>query len=115
MTNAEFVAGLREMAAFYETHPEAPVPNHGILYVFAGTREGFLSDALALAKDGRIEKRADPIDSGWPQYHAIRHFGECSVDIQIARSLVCRKIRDAEYECPDSLLEEARDFTEVQA
>jgi hypothetical protein len=114
MTHAEFAEGLREMAAFYATHSDAPLPLGG-LYVFCYEREEFLKAALALARDGRIEKRADPVDTTMSDYHAIRHFGPVFVDVRIPRQTFCRLIRPAEYECPDSLLEAAEDYTEVSA
>lgn len=103
MTNLELAAGLREMADFYETH-DAPMPAGATLYVFCYSRDEFLKAARALQNGGRIEKSADPPDNSYSQYHATRHFGVAAVDVQISRSLVCRLVRPAEYDCPDVLL-----------
>jgi len=114
ITTAEYAAALREIAQFYEQHPDMPVP-FPELYIFSHDREEFLKAAAVLAKGGKIIKRADPPETSYGQYHAIRTFGCMKLDLQIARIAVCRKIQDAIYECPDSLLEAAKEYTEEPA
>jgi hypothetical protein len=109
MTNIEFAAALRAIAEFYEQHPDAMQP-HPNMHIFPSDREEFLKAAVALSRGGKLTKKADPLDSCYPYYHAIRDFGGVTIDCQIARNLVCRKIQDAVYECPDSLLEEAKEY-----
>jgi hypothetical protein len=109
MTNIEFATALRLMADFYEHHPDAPQP-HPTMHIFPSNRKDFLEAVVGLSRGGKLTKRADPPDSCYPYYHAIRDFGGVTIDCQIARSTVCRKIQDAIYECPDSLLEEAKEY-----
>jgi len=111
MTNIEFAESLEQVAAFYRQHADAPLP-FPRLHVFANSRDEFIAGARALSRGGSVEKRADPMENSWPQYHAIRSFGSVAVDMQIDRKSVCRLVRPAEYECPDSLLaEESAEFT----
>jgi hypothetical protein len=63
-----------------------------------------------LAKGGKVEKKADPMDGIYPQYRAIRSFSCVQVEISIPRSTVCKLVTPAVYDCPDSLLEEAAEY-----
>lgn len=114
MTNLEFATGLRLLADFYEQSPEMPQP-YTPLTAFVNERENFVRAALTLQKGGRIEKKADPVDGTWPQYHALRQFGKIVLDVCIDRKNVCRLVSPAVYDCPDSLLEEAAEYTEGEA
>ena len=111
MTNVEFATSLREMADFYEATPDAPVP-YRTSHVFTYSREEFLRGVTALARGGKLQKTADDPDTTWPRYKATRQFGHLAVEISIDRSLLCRLVHAAVYECPDSLLEEAAEFTQ---
>jgi hypothetical protein len=112
MKSAEFADGLRQLADFLEENPDVPLP-HGAMFSFLSGREEFVKAAVALAKGGKVEKSADDPSGVYPQYHAKRTFGEITFDIQIPRSKVCRLVSPAVYECPDSLLEESKEYTEA--
>lgn len=113
MTNSEFSDSLRQVAAFYEEHPDMPQP-WDTLSVYMYEREGFVKAALTLAKGGRIEKKADKAGDICADYHAFRKFGGVTVDVRIPRRAICRLISEAVYDCPDSLLEEAAEYAEVE-
>jgi hypothetical protein len=114
MTNTEFAVALRKMAEFYEQNPDMHQP-HPRMHIFLDEKETFLKTAVALSRGGYVTKKADSAESSYPYYHAIRDFGGVEVDCQIPRSAVCRKIQDAIYECPDSLLEEAKEYNSKDA
>jgi hypothetical protein len=106
MTNIEYANSLEQVAAFYRANPEMKQP-HGTMWLFCYERDEFIKNARTLARGGRVEKIADDLGSHDPKYHAKRTFGGIEVDVQISRNTVCRLVRPAVYECPDSLLEEA--------
>lgn len=114
MTNIEFAAALREMAEFYEKTPAAPQP-YPFMYIHAYQRKEFIEAALAISKGGKIQKLADPADETCGRYRAIRTFGAgLQLEVSIDRKSVCRLISPAVYDCPDSLLEEAAEYTEIE-
>lgn len=112
ITNEQFANGLRAIADFYEAHPDMKQPYMPI-WVNCWSRDEFLKSAVELAKGGRVTKSADPSTHSYPRYHATRFFGDVAVDVVVDRSTVCRLVRPAVYECPDSLLEEAAEYTET--
>lgn len=113
MTNTELAQSLRQVADFYEGNPDAPVPSFAGMFIHCWNKVDFLAAAKQLAKGGSVAKTVDGADTNHPEYIVKRDFGVFSIQASIARNLVCRLVRPAEYECPDSLLEEAADYTEV--
>ncbi len=111
MTNTAYAAALRKIADLYESDSELIQP-YPSMYIFAHEREEFLKAVARMAKGGKISKKVDAADHSYPYFHATRDFGGVTIDIQIPRNTVCRKIQDAIYECPESLLEEAKEYTE---
>ena len=109
---AAFIDGLRQIAAFLEATPNMPVPS-ALMAVYADEKEEFLTAARELSRGGKVLKQADKPDNGWPRYHATRRFGPIVIDVQIDRSKVCRLVSPAVYDCPDSLLEAAAEYTEA--
>jgi len=109
----EFCDALVEIAEFLETHPSVPLP---FGYLSAGTydRETFLKAAIELAKGGKIEKKADPPTKAYAEYSVTRLFGPIKFRLHIDRTLVCRLVSPAVYDCPDSLLEAGKEFEEAQ-
>lgn len=81
---AEYVQGLRELAAFIETHPDAPLP-------YAGAQNAFASkaDMIALARSGgRWNKRF----VGDYFCLTVEFAGGHSYEVSISRDQVCRKV-----------------------
>lgn len=109
-TVAELVAGLREMADFYESHQDMPIPRLLIAHVGTQEREAFVAAIRNLADGGVVSKKTDDENSIMQEHHGIRMFGPIEVDVTIPKSLVCRKVRKMietdVYECPDSMLAE---------
>lgn len=118
MTAAEFAAGLREVAAFYEENPEMPVPQWRDFWVTTSSRVEFISAISTLTRGGKVSKFADREGSIQNAYHGKRNFGGVIIDVRVPRELVCKLVTPAQpavYDCPDSLLaDEAAEFTEVQ-
>lgn len=112
MTNIEYAAGLRELADFYETHPAMPQA-HNPLRVYIYGRENFIRAALELSSGGKITKSADKPTEIYPYYHAKRMFGGVGLDVVINRNQVCRLVSPAVYDCPDSLIAEAAEYTAI--
>jgi hypothetical protein len=113
MTNIEYAESLELIAAFYREHPEMPQP-FDTLWVFSPSREDFLRGVVTLSSGGKVTKRADDTSGIYPEYHAERVFGQITLDVKISRSLVCRLVSPAVYECPDSLLEESKEYAEAR-
>lgn len=113
MNNLQFGAALREIAAHYEEHPEMPQPTSPRLFIWEANKESFLRTVKELAKGGMVRKFADDANASYPEYHAERDFGGFSIRTSISRKLVCRLVTPAVYECPDSLLEESKEFAEA--
>lgn len=112
-TALEYANGLRALAEFYEAHPDMPLP-YPVHHVFMADRELFLLAVKDLAEGGRVEKKADDSDSSYPRFHAVRMFGPVKLNVEIDRKTICRIVRPAQpavFECPDSLLEEAAEYT----
>ena len=80
----EFIAGLRELADFLEAHPELPQPVNGSFNVFVRDKATFVQIARSLnyaTKNGNGEL-----------FWLTKQFsGEVSVDINVARELVCQR------------------------
>ena len=88
MNNREFASSLLEVAAFYETHPEMPLPYDmasAPLYVFTHSLEATAKAAVLLSDGARVEKNAD--DSA---YYVTRKFGEVELKVRCDRSNVCK-------------------------
>lgn len=109
---AEFVAGLREMADFYETSG-FPVPS----WMFPSIREcAFTSEEAAsgLRALGTFTKSKD--DSG---ILCTRAFGPLTVSLRIMHDGICKKVKREklvtveEWECPPSLLALAETLNEA--
>jgi hypothetical protein len=111
---AAFIDGLRQIAAFLEGNLNMPLPSARIA-VYADTKEEFLLAAIQLSHGGKVLKTADNPNAAWPRYHATRKFGDIEIDVQIDRKLVCRLVSPAVYDCPDSLLEAAAEYTDPEA
>ena len=107
----EFCDALVEIAEFLEAHPDVPLP-YGYLSGDMHNRETFLKAAIELAKGGKIEKKADPPTTAYAEYSVTRHFGPIKFRLRIDRTLVCRLVSPAVYDCPDSLLEAGKEFEE---
>ena len=108
---AEFCDALVEIAEFLEAQPDCPLP-HGFIYRGFYDREEFLAAVKALAKGGKVEKLAESAERAFPRYCALRHFGPIKIEFDIDRTLVCRLVSPAVYDCPDSLLEAGKEFEE---
>jgi hypothetical protein len=106
MTNLEYANSLRQVADFIESHPDFPQPHHTISVHAWGGKGPFLSAVVLLKDGGTVQKTADDPEKTWPRYHAKRLFGGITLDIGIDRSEICKLVRPAQYDCPDSLMEE---------
>lgn len=107
MTNLEYAQALRDLAAFYETHPDMPQPYGPVCFFY--DREKFLSAVKELSHGGIVRKKLSGADSD-SEYVAERNFSGLSLRLKISRALVCRLVKPAVYDCPDSLLEEAAEY-----
>ena len=107
-TREDLVAGVRAMADYLEANRDVPVPVYVTAYNFYYSREEFLKAAKALAGGGGMIEKA----KGDSDYEVIRHFGPVEIAYSIPRNLICRLVQAAVYDCPDSLLEEAAEFSE---
>ena len=108
MTNIEYANALRRIADFYEATPDAY--QTGDLFGFIYGREEFLKAAKALAHGGKVSKYADDPGKTLAYFHADRDFGGLKIKLHIDRKDVCRLISPAVYDCPDSLIEAAREY-----
>lgn len=111
MTNIEYADSLRQVAAFYEEHPDMPQPYDTLMVILSG-REDFIKAARELSKGALVEKKLDKPGGILPEYHVLRVFGGVTIDVRIPRKTVCRLISEAVYDSPDSLLEEGAEFQE---
>ena len=109
MTNLDYAAGLRAIADLYEKHQELVLP-YGTIHVRADDKETFITSAKALA-DGGIATKSTDADGNYPSlagHHVKRIFHGITLDLEIYKSLICRKVRKMVecdvWECPDSLL-----------
>lgn len=103
MTAAEFAAGLREVAAFYEENPEMPVPGSGHdFYTFAASREQFLG--FSRRYYGAAEKSSDDT-----HYLALLKF---SAGLSIKCFMA--KMVETTTKVPSLTPAEAAEFTEAQ-
>ncbi len=90
-TNAQYAAGLRGIADWYEAHPEAPQP-HTCMQVFSVyTKEEAVAVARAL---GHAEKRMD----NYGLFYLGRDFGGERLEFIFDRAVVCeRRVIGTEY------------------
>jgi hypothetical protein len=107
---AEYADGLRQLADFIEEHPNAPRPCD-TLYSFVYDREKFVLGVRELAHGGKVTKAMDSREDGY--YKATRQFGPVNFELSIPRKTVCRLVSPAVYDCPDSLLEAAAEYSEA--
>ena len=110
MTNIEFAKSLREIAAFYEAHPEMPQPENINVPIWAtypsSSRPRFLSAAKDLGTFTKV-----PPSPGDDYFFTIeRKFDGFPFHVTTRRAEICRKVTKTveieSWECPDSLLEE---------
>jgi hypothetical protein len=90
MTNVEFAQALREMAAFYEVHPEMPRPEIGDRYcIFSVSgKANFAATVRQMADGARVEKNADE-----NFYRVKRTFGAGLVlEVLCNRAEVCHQV-----------------------
>lgn len=81
---AEFIQGLRDLAAFLETHPTVSAPRYTTLNVFLDKRE----DVVTHARAASWEK---VYNENW--FYLRRNFpGEIAYEINTSRETVCRKL-----------------------
>lgn len=110
MDNKQYAAGLRAIADFYEQHPE--MPRSEGLYVFKYEREAFVKAVAMLVDGGKVKKRT--VGSGiCEDFVADRDFGGVKLSIRIPRKNLCKLISPAVYDCPESLLEDAKEYQPV--
>lgn len=84
MTNAEYAQGLRQIAAWYEGHPDAPRPALKLeVFALAGSPENIASVIRAL---GGVKKEYNE-SFIW----LTRDFGGVELKFYVARSAVCTK------------------------
>ena len=95
-------AGLRELADFYDEHPEICSDRKIIINHYVLNRAEFLD----LAKHLKPFKK-DPSDK---YYSLVRMFGPIKLDVYCERDLICTKrmvtktIEVEEWDCPEHLL-----------
>lgn len=117
MTPIEYAASLRQLAGWYEAHPEAPVPSDPTLYVSA---KDTLEEVRRLARElAPCDKAVGGTDSG--TFTLSRRFGDLTLKFVFWRSAVCtrrivgmvevpERVTPAhtkelvEWDCPDSVL-----------
>lgn len=104
-----YADGLRQIADFIDANPDFPLPYERLMK-YSYDREEFLAGVKVLTRGGKVQKEADDIDMGLASYRALRQFGAVTLGLQIDRKQVCRLVRPAVYDCPDSLLEAGAEY-----
>jgi hypothetical protein len=88
IANAQFIAGLRELADFYESHPEVPIPKPSYLD-FSVYSLHTKSEAAGIIKLlGTITK--EYTDSGL--FKVVRYFGPIALKFVFNRDTVCERV-----------------------
>ena len=131
MTHEEFVDSLRQIADFYEQHPNCPLPSLGErLHIFP---DGIKGLAAVAREFGDCTKSVDEGELSF--YRVRRQFGALALEALDYRHKVCKRIvtgsheervkipltfeehirmvEDVRWECPDSLLEESNQKEEA--
>ena len=88
MNNREYANSLMEIAAFYETHPEMPLPYDGVydqLHIYTSDLETTAKAGVLLSDGGRVTK-----DATGSAYTLTRKFGEVEVQVWCNRQNVCK-------------------------
>ena len=94
--NTSFIKGLRQIADFYETHPEIPTPYVDKLFAFLQTRDQMTEVARAI---GTCEKGADD------NYFWLRKtFGTFKVEWNVSRNVACRRVVVGTREVPEQVI-----------
>lgn len=96
MNASEFAKSLRELADWYDEHPDVPLPA-------AANFNAFLDDRDALARVARLigiaEKGADP-----NYFFLKKRFGEISLDFNVARAVACERRVVGVREIPETVV-----------
>ena len=115
MTTIEYADGLRQIADWYEAHPEAPLPRTNVVGVYTvDTRDELAAVARML---GSCEKRfTDNL------FHLSRDFGALTLDFVSSRRAVCTRrvvgtrtvparpeheVEEIEWDCESSIFDQA--------
>lgn len=104
-----YADGLRELADWYEKHPE--MPGHGVYVHLDDYPRGQARANLALAAKamGNCEKSFSSYSVA-----VTRKFGAVTLTASVDRDAICKKI--VTYDCPESLLKElGEDFVDALA
>lgn len=89
----EFIAGLREMADWYEAHPDMRAPRYASINIFAEDKADFISLRRA---SGLRDKHDGDV---WMYFS--KHFrGELEIQINVEREKVCRRVQVGERVVP---------------
>ena len=105
---AEYIAGLRALAAILEDHPELPLPYHGtgseLLWIEHGDREAARSKAQAFARliPGQVTKTVRDKDGAFDLIGRVHGVG---VQMILNRDAVCTRrvvaVREVTKQVPD--------------
>ena len=96
MTHQEYVAGLRDLATFYETHPEAIRPYGHQTLEFNLVNEGRTGvESVLRAFGGHWTKETMPWDRESPTSLLYLHgtFGPFALRIYIPQAQVCERVQ----------------------
>lgn len=88
-THAEFIQGLRELADFYEAHPEVKLPHAAQLSIFSWDKDQAVADAVRCAHAfGHAEKSYSS-----DYFRMVRKFpGGVSLEFCTDRQTVCTPV-----------------------
>jgi hypothetical protein len=85
MTNQEFVQRLREVAGFYESHPDLKAPSSLRIDVWLSTKAQIVDTARKLGEAQKIHQEN--------YFYLRKRFGDyVHLDFNVERSEVCRRI-----------------------
>ena len=102
MTNAEFVDSLRQIADFYEAHPEVPPPFSAPYLCFYPTKEQL---PMIIRAFGSCKKEVSE-----ERFRLNREFGSLTITASWDRNAVCTQrtvekvVSEVVWDCPESLL-----------
>lgn len=96
MKSHEYAHKLQELAQFLLDRPEFNVGDYSApyLYIHADNKKEMFLDAVRALKPGTKKYAVDNIE-----FTPTRGPKDVTIRVEAYRSTVCRKIRDAEYEC----------------
>lgn len=97
-TQRDWIQGLREMADWFEQHPDRiPTYNNLVVNLFAADRDELVAYAREL---GKVAK--NPVGD---YFALVKRFGPHRIDANLPREEVCRKVVVGTRQVPERVIE----------